>query len=116
LLITGSAAEGSSLRDWMGGLRASVVDLTGQLVLAELIALLARVDGLIAASTGPLHLAAAVGTHALGLFPSTPPIHPARWAPLGPRAEVLAAPGVELGAISPEDVRTRIYAWVTRRS
>jgi ADP-heptose:LPS heptosyltransferase len=115
LLVTGSAAEGEALREWIASLPAGVVDLTGQLGLAELIALLARVDGLIAASTGPLHLAAATGIHALGLFAATPPVHPGRWAPLGPRAEVLVAPGADASAIAPAQVRERVKAW-SRRS
>lgn len=115
LLVTGSAAEGVALREWIGSLPRSVVDLTGRLDLAELIALLSLVDGLIAASTGPLHIAAGVGIHALGLFPSTPPIHPGRWAPLGPRAEALVAPAADLGAISPAAVGDRVNAWVGRR-
>jgi ADP-heptose:LPS heptosyltransferase len=115
LLVTGSAAEGVALRDWIAGLSAGVVNLTGQLDLAELIALLARVDGLIAASTGPLHLAAATGIHALGLFAATPPIHPGRWAPLGPRAEVLVASGGEVSAITPAQVRERVEAWTKQR-
>ena len=112
LLVTGSAAEGTARREWMASLPAGVVDLTGQLDLAELIALLARADGLVAASTGPLHMAAAVGVHALGLFAATPPIHPGRWAPLGPRAEVLVAPGAEVSAVSAAEVRGRVEVWV----
>jgi ADP-heptose:LPS heptosyltransferase len=111
LLVTGSAAEGAALRAWIASLPSRVLDLTGQLDLAELIALLASVDGLIAASTGPLHLAAAVGIHALGLFAATPPIHPGRWVPLGPRAEVLVAPAAELSAIAPAQVRARVEEW-----
>jgi ADP-heptose:LPS heptosyltransferase len=114
LLITGSAAEGVALREWMSALPAGVVDLTGRLDLAELIALLARVDGLIAASTGPLHLAAAAGVHALGLFAATPPIHPGRWAPLGPRAEVLVAPDADVSAITAAKVVERVHAWSGR--
>jgi len=115
LVVTGSAAEGVALREWIASLSREVVDLTGQLELAELIALLWRVNGLVAASTGPLHLAAAAGIHALGLFPSTPPIHPGRWAPLGPHAEVLVAPAADLAAISPHAVRERIRAWIERQ-
>jgi ADP-heptose:LPS heptosyltransferase len=113
LLITGSSNEGAALREWISSLPANVVDLTGELDLAELIALLANTNGLVAASTGPLHLAAAAGIHALGLFPSTPPIHPGRWAPLGPRAEVLVAPGMDLGAITPESVQARVSTWIS---
>jgi ADP-heptose:LPS heptosyltransferase len=112
LLVTGSPGEGAALREWIGTLGANATDLTGKLDLAALIALLGSVNGLVAASTGPLHLAAALGIHALGLFPSTPPIHPGRWAPLGPRAEVLVAPGSDLSAITPESVRARVAAWI----
>lgn len=114
LVVTGSASEGAALRDWISTLPAHVLDVTGRLDLAQLISLFARVDGLVAASTGPLHLAAAVGIHALGLFPSTPPIHPGRWAPLGPHAEVIAAPGADVGAITPDLVRRRVTAWMGR--
>lgn len=116
LLVTGSAAEGTSLRQWIATLPSGVADLTGRLELAQLIALLPNVDGLVAASTGPLHLAAAAGIHALGLFPATPPIHPGRWAPLGPRAEVIEATGADLGAITPEQVRGRVAAWMDART
>lgn len=116
LLVTGSAAEGSALGEWIATLPPDVVDLTGRLELAQLIALLPKVDGLVAASTGPLHLAAAAGIHALGLFPATPPIHPGRWAPLGPRAEVAEATGADLGAITPEQVRGRVAAWMDART
>lgn len=112
LVVTGSASEGAALAEWIAALPPNVINLTGRLDLGQLIALLARVDGLVAASTGPLHLAAASGIHALGLFPSTPPIHPGRWAPLGPRAEVIAAPAADLGAITPELVERRVTSWM----
>ena len=85
LVVTGSVGEGEALREWISALPSQVVNLTGQLDLAELIALLARMDGLVAASTGPLHLAAATGVHALGLFLSTP-----RFIPVAGRHSVLA--------------------------
>ena len=92
LLVSGSREEGERLRSWISTLPSRVVDLTGRLELAELIALLAKVDGMVAAGTGPLHIAAAAGARTLGLFPPTPPIHPGRWAPQGPHAEFLTAP------------------------
>ncbi|HYD51437.1 MAG TPA: hypothetical protein VEA99_02370, partial [Gemmatimonadaceae bacterium] len=64
---------------------------------------------------------------ALGLFPPTPPIHPGRWAPLGPRAEWLAAPepcaacarGAAgctcMLAIPVAAVVERVTRWVARR-
>jgi heptosyltransferase-3 len=126
LVVSGSGEERALLGDWVSTLPSHVVDLTGRLTLPGLIAFLARVDGLVAAGTGPLHLAAAAGAHALGLFPPTPPIHPGRWAPLGPRAEWLAADepcaGCRIGGepctcmegISVESVLDRVTRWTPR--
>lgn len=113
LLVTGSGDERKRLQGWLATLPAHVVDLTGRLRLAELIALLPTVTGLVAASTGPLHVAAAAGARALGLFVATPPIHPARWAPLGRRADVLVSPTAELDDIPVEAVAARLDAWIT---
>ncbi len=91
VLVTGSAAERAALGTWLDALPPHAHDVTGRTELATLIALLARVDGFIAASTGPLHVAAALGTRTLGLFSPRRPIHPARWRPIGQNAEVLVA-------------------------
>jgi ADP-heptose:LPS heptosyltransferase len=117
VLVTGSADEGRAIAAWTAALPAHAHDLTGRLSLAELVAVLAAADGVVAASTGPLHLAAAAGARTLGLFPPVRPIHPGRWAPLGPRAEVLVAPGpgaadaADLAAIPAAAVRARVEAW-----
>ena len=44
---------------------------------------------LVAASTGPLHIAAALGKKAIGLYAPMRPIHPARWKPIGSNAQYL---------------------------
>jgi ADP-heptose:LPS heptosyltransferase len=127
LLISGSQAERLALEPWLATLPPHAVDIMGRLELAELIALLARVDGMVAASTGPLHLAAALGRHTLGLYPPTPPMHAGRWAPLGPRAEhlsatdacdahqsYLSAPDMRcecMRGISVDDVKARVLSW-----
>ncbi|WP_201985364.1 glycosyltransferase family 9 protein [Hymenobacter rubidus] len=90
VFITGTAAEGEELAAWLQENAAFLAaDLTGQLSLPQLIAFIAAADGLVAGSTGPLHLAAALGRHALGLYPPIRPMHPGRWAPLGPHAEFM---------------------------
>jgi ADP-heptose:LPS heptosyltransferase len=53
---------------------------------------ISKADGLVAASTGPLHLAAALGIPALGIYPPIRPMHPGRWAPVGPNARVFVKP------------------------
>ena len=90
VFVTGTAAEGAELADWLRDHGpALAADLTGQLSLPQLLAFIAAADGLVAGSTGPLHLAAALGRHALGLYPPIRPMHPGRWAPLGPHADFL---------------------------
>ena len=90
VFVTGTAAEGAELADWLTtNAEFLTADLTGQLVLSQFIAFIGAADGLVAGSTGPLHLAAALGRHALGLYPPIRPMHPGRWAPLGPLAEFL---------------------------
>jgi heptosyltransferase-3 len=90
VFISGTAAEGAVLADWLREHAAFIAaDLTGRLALPEFLAFIAAADGLVAGSTGPLHLAAALGRHALGLYPPIKPMHPGRWGPLGPHAGYL---------------------------
>ena len=125
VFITGTAAEGEDLAGWLQQHAAYVAaDLTGQLSLAQFLAFIAAADGVVAGSTGPLHLAAALGRHALGLYPPIRPMHPGRWGPLGPHADfmVFDRPTCEdcrarpaachcIGAIEPLAVATRVLTW-----
>lgn len=87
VFVSGTAAEGELLAPLMAEY-PQVTDLTGRLTLGQLMSFIARADGLIAASTGPLHLAAALGIHAIGIYPPIRPMHPGRWAPIGPKTKV----------------------------
>lgn len=113
VLLTGTAEEGqlisSFLRDF-----PHVTDITGRLTLEELIALIHTADGLIAASTGPLHIAAALGKPVVGLFSDKRPVHAGRWAPLGERAMYLEGKVDEQGilCIKPESVFKRVAEWL----
>ncbi|WP_324675588.1 glycosyltransferase family 9 protein [Hymenobacter sp. GOD-10R] len=125
VFVTGTAAEGEELRPWLDAHAAVLAgELTGKLNLAQLLSFIAAADGLVAASTGPLHLAAALGRHALGLYPPMRPTHPGRWAPLGPYAEYLVfdrpdcndcrqvpASCTCIKAIAPLQVLERILTW-----
>ena len=90
IFITGTKEEGDEIKS--AGLPSrfpGVVDLTGKLSLEELISFIAHSDALVAASTGPLHLAAALGRGAVGIYPPIRPMHPGRWAPVGAKASFL---------------------------
>jgi len=92
VFITGTAAEGAMLKEEGFFEKAGeVTDITGKMSLDEMISFIGAADGLIAASTGPLHLTAALGKVALGIYPPIRPMHPGRWSPLGKRAGYLVA-------------------------
>ena len=125
VFVTGTAAEGEELADWLTQYAPHLAaDLTGQLSLPQFLSFIAAADGLVAGSTGPLHLAAALGRHALGLYPPIRPMHPGRWGPLGPHAGfmVFDKPDCEdcrtqpatctcIRAIEPLAVAARVLAW-----
>jgi ADP-heptose:LPS heptosyltransferase len=94
LWATGSANEGRWLEQHAEKLlnMPNVSNVCGKLTLGQLTAFIHAADGLIASGTGPLHLSAAIGQRTLGLFPPTRPMHPGRWAPVGPRARMLCMP------------------------
>lgn len=63
-----------------------VHNITGLLNLKEFIEFIQLCDGLIAGSTGPLHIAAALEKQTIGLYPSEHTMHPRRWGALGKNA------------------------------
>lgn len=93
VFVTGTEDEGRSVRPGLPLDLGHVTDLTGKTSLEELVSLIAGCDALVAASTGPLHLAAALGKRAVGLYSTRRPIHAGRWGPIGPRATALAYEG-----------------------
>jgi len=87
LVLTGGNAD----REMVDRVRAAlgdvpVVDAAGALDLPATAALLARLDVLITGDTGPMHLAAAVGTPVVALFG---PSDPRRYGPLATHQRVL---------------------------
>lgn len=83
IFITGTQEDAQDIE--MDRIRKfpEVIDLCGKLSLVEFISFIANADGLVACSTGPLHIAAAVNKFAIGIYPPIKPMHPGRWAPLG---------------------------------
>ena len=92
-ILTGTAAEAGQYRKALPVDLPHVTDTGGKLSLAGLMELIGASDALVAASTGPLHIAAAAGIRTIGLFSLQRPIHPGRWAPLGKDAHVLVQEG-----------------------
>lgn len=88
VVVTGTEKEAVSFRHLLPT-HPLLLDTTGKLTLAQLIALIDRCDGLVAASTGPLHIAGLLGKRAIGLFSPRRPIHLGRWKPLGVGSKAL---------------------------
>ena len=89
--ITGTAEEGERIREQGGITGPHVYDTTALFDLGVLISFIEQCDFLIAASTGPLHIAAALEKQAIGLYSPKRPIHPGRWSPVGKNAHVICA-------------------------
>ena len=89
IFITGSDKEKELLKEWTATLPSNVTDVSGTMNLDELISFIDACDGIVAASTGPLHIAAALGKQVIGIYPPIKPMHPGRWAPVGKNASYL---------------------------
>lgn len=89
LLISGTEKERSLLEPLFEACKDRVTDITGKMNLSQFIAFINHCDGLVANSTGPLHIAAILGKNVFGLYPPIRPMHPGRWAPIGSHATIL---------------------------
>ncbi len=92
VIISGTEAERKMLEPLFEQVGELVVDATGKMDLATFVSFIAAADVIVAASTGPLHIGAALGKVAVGLYPSIRPMHAGRWGPLGQKAIAIALP------------------------
>ena len=87
IVATGGAGDRRLVDAFIGAIAPRpVVDVSGSEDLVEAAALIARLDLLVTGDTGPMHLAAAVGTPVIAVFG---PSDPARYAPHGPLDRVV---------------------------
>ncbi len=86
IFISGTEAEKMELTPLLSKTCFAITDISGAMPLQQFISFIAACDGLVACSTGPLHIAAASGIDAYGIYPPIKPLHPERWKPLGNKA------------------------------
>lgn len=91
VFVTGTKDEGHLMKGFLEENKHKITNLTGRFSLEELTSFINICDGLVAASTGPLHIAAALGKLAVGIYPPIRPMHPGRWSPVGKNAHYLVA-------------------------
>ena len=89
IFVTGTESEGKLINNKFKDLEVCL--LTGKFSVSELIQLISCCDGLVAASTGPLHIAAALGIHTLGFFTQLVGESPTRWGPIGKKAQYIVS-------------------------
>jgi len=89
VVVTGTAKESGLVSEVYRCAQRKPIRCDAGLPLQELAALLKRADLVIANSTGPLHLAVAVGTEVIGLYCPIIPCLPSRWGPYGREDSVL---------------------------
>jgi ADP-heptose:LPS heptosyltransferase len=88
--FSGTEKEGLLFREQLPK-DQNIIDISGKMSLSEFISFINEVDGLIACSTGPLHIAAVLQKRAIGLYTNVRPMHPGRWAPIGTKSETIVS-------------------------
>lgn len=89
IFLCGTEEEGRQFREeLLPNDEENVYDLSGKLSLEQYISIIAASDALVAASTEPLHIAAVLNRHAVGLYPPIRPMNPERWRPIGKNVKV----------------------------
>lgn len=86
VVFTGSIDDSITIEDIMSMMEKEAVNLAGETTLMTLAALYERTDFLVSTDTGPMHIAAAVGTPVVALFGPTAPW---RTGPFGPEHQVI---------------------------
>lgn len=89
VVLTGGPHERELIESVVGQMQTRPLTAAGELTIKELAALLAGCQLCVTNSTGPLHLAAAVGTPTVALFCPIIPCSPVRWGPYGEGHRVL---------------------------
>lgn len=122
IILTGTVEEGRVIKLECPTIfkLPHIKNACGKFSLKEFIHFIECTDGLLACSTGPLHIAAASGIYALGLYPTTRPMHIGRWGAIGEKAFCLEENKINnrpvssnkyLDTISPDQVYEIINSW-----
>jgi len=84
VFITGTSVDEAMVEKVSLSLDQQVTVLLNRYNLRDFLGILSAGDYFIGPSTGPLHLAAALGLGTVGLYPPVPTMSPGRWGPRGP--------------------------------
>lgn len=92
IIFTGTAEERELIDVIRRSMQGEAFDLSGKTDLRQLAAILKRCSAMVSNSTGPMHLAVAVGTPTVAVFCPIFAAGPIRWGPYGEGHEVVLPP------------------------
>lgn len=99
----------------------NVVNFVGRLNLYETIALISMAKGLVANSTGILHIASVMEIPTIGIFPNTPHLSAKRWGPIGSYSATISPKSLDpeeidnMDLISPEIVANELLNQIKQK-
>jgi ADP-heptose:LPS heptosyltransferase len=93
VVVTGGKGEDALVSRVLSACPPSVRPMVGALDILEYAALAKMASLFVANSTGPIHVAAAVGTPVIGLYPQIRPLSAARWGPYTDRKVIFTPRG-----------------------
>ena len=93
VLVTGGKDEAGLVGEVSGAIGGRSVPVVGLLSLREYAGLAKLSKLFVANSTGPLHIAAAVGIPVIGLYPQVTPLSAARWGPYTEKKVIFSPKG-----------------------
>ncbi len=118
-VITGTELERETLEVAFRPLGERVHVIAGRTELAALVALIRMARLVVAGSTGPIHIAAAVGTFAVGIYPPVAALSAVRWGPRGGANKLFVPPVDEVrggGRAAMERISVEeVAAFITER-
>jgi ADP-heptose:LPS heptosyltransferase len=100
ILVTGSPKEQALINQVRSLAGKGALSLDLEFPLRIFAALLSNADLFVSGSTGPMHLAAALGAPTLSFFPPLRPMSPLRWGPLGNVHAVLTPAGLGISRMA----------------
>ena len=86
VVMTGGTGEEALVKE--AAQRANAISVAGSMSLKQLAAFIQTASVFVSNSTGPLHIAAAVGVPVVGFFPPVPVMSAKRWGPLTNRKQI----------------------------
>ncbi len=91
VIVTGGKGEEALVQKIVDGITSSSLAVVGKFSLMELGALIRRAKVFVSNSTGPMHIAATVGTSIVAFFPPIVQCSPVRWGPYTQKKKVFLA-------------------------